>query len=177
MRTTAIGVLLFASTVLLVTSGGFTAVAQPVGGSAAPGTTDPWQWGTDLEAKKEFESSGASRRRVPCDQIISRVDHDPNVQKGNAADMSMVARTLGTSVTWVERCMVAYGRRVKRPGRESAETTERRLESLEENEPEEIGPEDVEEEAEGKPHEQPEKQKRLHNVIRRPTPIGREWPY
>jgi hypothetical protein len=119
-----------------------------------------------MEARKEFESSGAAQRRLPCDQVISRVDHDADVQRGHAADVSRVAKELGTSVTWVERCMLAYGRRAKRPGVESAETTEQRLENFEEDEPEEVGPEDVEEERAPSRRKRAERQRRLPQAIR-----------
>jgi hypothetical protein len=144
----------------LLTSGLLPALAQRAGGSRTPVP------GNKVEARKEFESSGAAQRRVPCDEVISRVDHYAEVQPGNVADVSKVAKELGTNVTWVERCMLAYGRRAKRSRVESAETTAQRLESFEEDEPEEVGPEDVEEEGSSARRGPSERQRRLHQVIR-----------
>ena len=160
-----------------LTSGVPAAVAQVVSGSRTPaGGGQPGRSDTNIEARKEFESSGAAQRRLPCDQVISRVDHDADVQRGHAADMSVVAKELGTSVTWVERCMLAYGRRAKRPGVESAETTERRLENFEEDEPEEVGPEDVEEERAASRRKPPERSTTLKQIIQRRKAERHEEP-
>jgi hypothetical protein len=153
-----------------VTSSVLTAVAQMVNASRTPARAGRVGGGrSSLEVRKEFESSGAAHRRIPCDQVISRVDHDPNVKRGRAVDMLLVSRELGTSVTWVGRCMRAYGRRVKRPGVESAEATEQRLESYEEDEPREVQPEDIEEEGGELPEPPPEEQSRQKNAPL-PTP-------
>jgi hypothetical protein len=173
----AIGFLFVTGVMFLLTSAVPTAVAQPVSGSGTPARAGhPGRRGTNIEARKEFESSGAAQRRVPCDQVISRVDHDTDVQRGHAADMSMVAKGLGTSITWVQRCMLAYGRRPKRSGVESAETTEQRLEKFEEEEPEEGGSEDVEEENAGNGNERPERPTTLKQIIRRRKAERREEP-
>jgi hypothetical protein len=149
--------------VFFVTSGVRTAAAQIVGGARTPARAGQLgKRGSEIEA---------AHRRIPCDQVISRVDHDLNAERGQAVDMLLVSRELGTSVTWVERCMRAYGRRVKRPGVESAETTEQRLESFEEDEPEEVQPEDVEEEG-GEFRERPEQQRQPKNAPLRTPTIG-----
>jgi hypothetical protein len=57
-------------------------------------------------------------------------------------DISEIAKRLGTTKIWVERCMRMYGRRPERPHRESAETREAELERMEAEEPEEFFPED-----------------------------------
>ncbi len=58
-------------------------------------------------------------------------------------DISEVAKKLGTSVAWVEQCMRTYGRRPRRPGLESSEGRESKLEAMESYEPEEsLEPED-----------------------------------
>jgi hypothetical protein len=99
-----------------------------------------------MEVRKQLESSGALQRRIPCEQVVSQADHDTAARRGRAVDVGVVARQLGASATWVERCLRVYGRRAKRSDLESAEIRERRLESFEENEPEAIAPEEVEEE-------------------------------
>jgi len=157
-----------AGAILIVTSGVFRAMAQPVEGlNALPETVPRAGRSTEanLEAEEEFKSSGAVQRRVPCDQVISQADHDSYVLH-HAADLSVVARELDTSAVWVERCMLAYGREVRRPSNKSAESKEQLLESLEEDEPEERGREEIEEP--GPPSRKlPEKQ--LRQPIR-PTP-------
>ena len=65
--------------------------------------------------------------------------------------------------------MRAYGRRPKRPGHESAESREAELESFEDEEPEETGPEDTEEEGAPDPKLHPERQ-RLLKIKPPPTP-------
>lgn len=104
---------------------------------------------------------------VACSSVIAQINHGVTAEHGRAADMSHIAKTLGTSPAWVEHCMLAYGRRPKRPGLESAEGREERLESLEENEPEETAPEDKEEEGAPERPEHPEKERQLKV---RPTP-------
>jgi len=81
--------------------------------------------------------------RVPCDQVMAQLTHQVSSSKGGTADLTIVAKQLGTNIVWVERCMQAYGRRVVRPGLESAEGREERLENFEEDEAEESGREDV----------------------------------
>jgi hypothetical protein len=83
--------------------------------------------------------------RVSCESVISEVNRETRTTKAPNADLSKVARHLGTSVAWTEHCMWTYGRRPKRPGREAAESREVELENLEEDEPEERMPEDKEE--------------------------------
>jgi len=51
--------------------------------------------------------------------------------------MFYIARRLNTSVVWVQRCMMAYGRRPARLAGGEAESRETRLEKLEADEPEE----------------------------------------
>jgi len=65
--------------------------------------------------------------------------------------------------------MLAYGRRPNRPGYESAETREQRLEAMEEDEPEESGPEDVEEPGARERVVLPDKPRVLH-IKPPPTP-------
>jgi hypothetical protein len=107
--------------------------------------------------------------RVPCEQVMSAVNRSTRVTKGAPADISEIAEKLGTSVPWVERCMLTYGRRPKRPGHETAESLEARLEHLEEDEPEETAREDTEEAGAVDIEELPEKQ-RIERIDPRPTP-------
>lgn len=83
--------------------------------------------------------------QVACAGVMREVNGRISREKGRAADLSDIAKRLGTSVPWVERCMRTYGRRPKRPSLESAEGREAVLEDYEENEPEESAREDVEE--------------------------------
>jgi hypothetical protein len=104
---------------------------------------------------------------VPCPEVMSEVTRQTSKLRGKSADMSEVAKKLGTSAAWVEHCMRTYGRRAHRPGLESQEGREQRLEALEEDEPEESAQEDVEEPGEHDIEEHPEKQRILKH---RPTP-------
>jgi len=97
------------------------------------------------EHKRESMRGPSGERRVPCDAVIAAISREVRVQKGRSADMSLVAKRLGTDISWVEHCMLIYGRRPKRPGLESAETREARMEHWEEDEPEESATEDVQE--------------------------------
>src|SRR5262249_19347383 len=96
----------------------------------------------------------AAAWRVPCDQVISRVNHEVGAERGGSADLSKLAKAMGTTTGWVEHCMTMYGRRQRRPEVESADRREERLEALEDEEPEEVAPEDVEEPGEHE-HEVP----------------------
>jgi hypothetical protein len=107
--------------------------------------------------------------RVPCEQVMSAVNRSTRRTKGAPADISEIAEKLGTSVPWVERCMLTYGRRPKRPGHETAEAVEARLERLEEDEPEETAREDAEEAGAVDIEDLPEKQ-RIERIDPRPTP-------
>jgi hypothetical protein len=121
----------------------FTAVAQPAEGfGGPPDTAERASRSTEarLGASEDLRSRGAPERRVPCDRVISQIDRE-----GHGVDESLIARSLGTSVAWVERCMLAYGRRPRGQGGESAESKENLMESWEQNEPEERGAEEIEE--------------------------------
>jgi hypothetical protein len=107
--------------------------------------------------------------RIPCERVMSAVNRSTRRTMGAPADISEIAEKLGTSVPWVERCMLTYGRRPKRPGHETAEAVEARLERLEEDEPEETAREDAEEAGAVEIEELPEKQ-RIERIDPRPTP-------
>ncbi|MBI3784587.1 MAG: hypothetical protein HY270_14430 [Deltaproteobacteria bacterium] len=99
----------------------------------------------------------ANAGQVACSDVIKKVNHRISLERGNSPDLSLVAHQVGSSVPWVEHCMKVYGRRPKRPGLESAEAHEERLEAFEDDEPEETGPEDVEEEGAKERREHPER--------------------
>jgi len=100
----------------------------------------------DSEEAQEAEEESPNRTaRVGCDRVVSEFDSESRSKPDRVVDISVVAKELGSNVTWVERCLQAYGRRAKRPGYESAEGREKRLESMEEDEVEETFPEDSEE--------------------------------
>ena len=107
--------------------------------------------------------------RVGCDAVISEVHKETRTLKQTHVDISKVAKHLGTSVVWTEHCMRAYGKRPKRPGIESSESRESELEALEEDEPEEVMPEDKEEEGapDLKAHQE---RQRLLKINPPPTP-------
>lgn len=108
-------------------------------------------------------------RRVACDQVISAVNREVRLRRGEAADISQLAKRLGTSIPWVERCMLMYGRRPQRPGLEAAESKESEIEAFEEEEPEESFPEDKEEPGAHEEPEHPEKP-RVFRLEPPPTP-------
>ena len=112
----------------------------------------------------------AAAVRVDCAEVISHINREIRLGGGRYPDMSRLAKELGTSTIWVEHCMRAYGRRLRRPGWESAESREKALELLEEEEPEESGPEDVEEPGAREREERPEK---FRYMKVRPTPTPR----
>jgi hypothetical protein len=131
------------------------AVAAPPLGLAAPAPE-----GQPKLEEEEGAPSAGREVRVPCDQVISRIHREVRVEHGRPADLSLVAKRMGTSVAWLERCLLSYGRRAKRPGLESAEAREERLEEFEEEEPEETFPEDVEEPGARPLPEHPERERR-----------------
>lgn len=116
-----------------------------------------------------FQRPGMQGARVPCTQVMSKVHQHVRLTRGHAADISEIAKQLGTSVPWVERCMLAYGRRAERPGQETAEAREERLESFEEDEPEEAGLEDIQEPGAREREEHPQKERQLR-IKPPPTP-------
>jgi hypothetical protein len=142
----------------------FRAMAQPVEDLGEPPETVQGAGRSEARpgAKGKLKSSGVERR-VPCDRVISEVD----VHKERATDMSVVARNLNTSAAWVERCMLAYGRHATRPSSKNAESKAMLMESWEQDEPEELGPEENEEAGAPYRRELPEKQ--LRKLIP-PTP-------
>jgi len=147
--------------------------------AAAAGPVQLPEGASRPSAEEENEGLAGSALRVPCDRVISRLNHEEGSEHGTAPDMSRVAKQLHTTVTWVERCMLAYGRRPRRPGLESAESREQHLEDLEEQEPEEVAPEDIAEPGARERKEHPEKERVTH-VKPPPTPGGffdyyRDW--
>jgi hypothetical protein len=107
--------------------------------------------------------------RVACATVVSEVHREISSTKEANVDISKVAKHLGTTVAWTEQCMRTYGLRPKRPGHESAESREAELESFEEDEPEETGPEDNEEPGAPDLKEHPDRQ-RLLKIHPPPTP-------
>jgi hypothetical protein len=83
------------------------------------------------------------RGRVPCEEVVSKLDQEASVRKGQSANLKVLALGLGTTVPWVAHCMEAYGRRV--PTAFENIDSEDEVEQFEEEEVEETAPEDVEE--------------------------------
>ena len=98
-----------------------------------------------LPATQHEPAAVGAPRRVGCDEVIRKVDHDKSVRQGYTANVFAVAKALGTSSAWVEHCMGVYGRQPRHASAETGESErEERLEDLEENEPEERMSEDIE---------------------------------
>jgi len=112
-----------------------------------------------------FAPSPARAGQVACAEVISEVNRSIRVNGGVSPELSRVARDVGASPAWVEHCMRVYGRRARRPGLESTEGRESRLERFESDEPEETAPEDVEEAG-----DDVEPRRREKPPVIRPTP-------
>ncbi len=89
--------------------------------------------------------SRADAGNAGCPDVLRKVNGHISTRRGEPADLSQIARDLGTSIPWVEHCLQIYGRRAKRPGLESAEERESMMEAVESEEPEESASEDTEE--------------------------------
>lgn len=119
-------------------------------------------------------ASGAEHR-VDCSEVISATNRQVRMLHGGAADMDQVAKKLGTSVAWVERCMIIYGRRPKRPGYESPGSRQAEIEKWESEEPEEEFPEDKEEPGARERLIIPDKPRRLRLKLPTPTEFGDDF--
>lgn len=80
--------------------------------------------------------------RVPCDQVLAADTQAIDSAGGHSVDLTRMARRLGTSAGWVQRCLESYGRGAMRAGLGSAQGAER-IDMFEDQEPEEVAPEDV----------------------------------
>jgi len=124
----------------------FTAAVVISGMAPAQDTLDraPGQRYSDLVPVPGATPLAARERgRVPCEEIVSAVDHHFRADKALAANVAVIAKRLGTTQLWVGHCMLVYGRRV--PEALENEANEDVLEKLEEDEPEESANEDVSE--------------------------------
>ncbi|MFI5398430.1 MAG: hypothetical protein ACHQ9S_23090 [Candidatus Binatia bacterium] len=150
---------------VLVMSGFAAGASVALAGSAKPEDAK-------LEDQEEIENSGAVSRRVPCDQVVSHIDKD--LKPRHVTDIVRIAKEMHTSVLWVERCMESYGRRVREETHHNAEEREQLLETWEEDEPEEVGPEEMSEPGvEDRSERQtlrshPERERQLHAPKRTP---------
>lgn len=82
-------------------------------------------------------------QRVPCPEVVRALSRGEVRGRPRTASAQEVAKALGTSSAWVERCAVAYGRRVDR-GELSSQGREVHERNWESREPEEIGREEKE---------------------------------
>jgi hypothetical protein len=121
------------------------------------------------QQQSESKSAAVQGRRVPCTAVMSKVHRQTRLSRGRGADISAIAKQLGTNVPWVERCMLSFGARAQRPGHETAEAREERLESFEEDEFEESGSEDTSEPGAREREEHLEKEREAR-IRARPTP-------
>lgn len=82
---------------------------------------------------------------VACADVIREVNHEMRLTGGGLPDISHIAKEIGSTPAWVERCLQVYGRRAKRPDRQAPENREAQVERYESEEPEESASEDLEE--------------------------------
>ena len=97
------------------------------------------------------QQAARMRGRIPCAQVISRLDRNLRAERGRpanvedpkerAATVATIAKQTGTTRLWVAQCMRAYGRRVP-PSLEGFQN-EDLVEEFEEQESEESGTEDL----------------------------------
>lgn len=81
--------------------------------------------------------------QVPCAAVLKQLHRTEGRGDYRGADARRVARSLDTSVAWVEECAAVYGRRL-RPGRAPRVNREEVDSFWEENEPEERAIEELE---------------------------------
>lgn len=115
-------------------------------------------------------SCEARAGQVACADVVSQVNKSIRVSGGESPEIARIAKDLGTTPAWVEHCMRVYGRRARRPGVESMEGRESRLEQYESDDPEETAPEDVEE-----PGDEPQPKHREKPPKIEPTPRPRDF--
>lgn len=90
-----------------------------------------------------LSTSASFAQRVPCTEVLRKLSRVEGVGIRGADDSHQVAKSLGTTSSWVEKCASLYGRRLRsRPGSRSRREAEERY--WEQNEPEEIAREDRE---------------------------------
>ncbi len=105
--------------------------------------------------------------RLPCNQIVEKVDRQRRRDPKHPVDVTMLSRRLHQSALWVERCMEVYGRQVERPVTMDSEAREERMEAWEEREPNEIGHEETRDGRMAKPRAE----RRRKKVPATPTPF------
>ena len=140
--------------------------------SAMPISAEPATGRGSDEAQEAEEEAPNPTIHLGCDRIVSEFDSDTALKPDRVVSLSVLAKELGTNVTWIERCLQAYGRRSKRSGYESAEGQEKRLESMEEDEVEETFPEDSEEQG---ATERPERAEKPRQFKLRSLPTPSLW--
>lgn len=85
----------------------------------------------------------ASGQKVPCPSVVREM-HRIELRNGNRAPTAeLVAKSLGTSAAWVERCAETYGRRLQ-VDELASDRRERYERDWESNEAEEVGREERE---------------------------------
>lgn len=81
----------------------------------------------------------------PCVEVLRQYNRGKQQRLGRVPPLGELSKQTGIHPAVVERCLLSYGRRVRREGGEGREGAEALLEELESTEPEEFFPEDVEE--------------------------------
>jgi len=142
--------------------------------SVSPATVASAQGKESEESHEADEEPAGHTTHVGCDQVLSEANREA-LEHGRSPKLSVLAKRLGTSGTWVERCLQSYGRRSTRSGYESAEGRENRLELLESEEVEETFPEDAEEPGASERPIHPEKERQFKiNPIPTPSDLEKE---
>lgn len=108
---------------------------------------------------------------VTCVAVVQEAGRVSRENKGRVPAVGELARRLGAPAAVVERCMHAFGRRLRREGAESREASQALLEQLEEEEVEESFPEDLEEPG---AVERPKREPKPRYLSIRPTPGAQE---
>jgi hypothetical protein len=81
--------------------------------------------------------------RLPCVDIVSAADRLRHKDPRHPVDVTKLSRNLQQEQLWVQHCMELYGRQMSKRLRVGEEEREGRMESWEESEPDEIGPEET----------------------------------
>jgi hypothetical protein len=66
----------------------------------------------------------AQARRVPCSEVLSRLDRVVSRRGPAAADPIKLGQSIGVDPRWIERCAQVYGRRLSREPRRAGVSRE-----------------------------------------------------
>jgi hypothetical protein len=119
----------------------------------------------------------AQTRRVPCAEVLGRIDRVVSRGGPAAADPIKLGKTMKVDPLWIERCAQVYGRRLSRPPRRAGLSKEEQDEVWESEEPEEFAREEFETRDEVYFHEIPDDRRDRARLRRfKPdTTTSNEW--